>query len=166
MGLHCRAGFSLVAASRGLFSSRVWASHRGGFSCCRAQARGQRVGSVVVAPGLYSTGSVVVVHRLSFSSACGIFPDQKLNLWLLHRQVDSLPLSYHRNPPKSYSNVPIYYKTKQLHVCVWRNGSLQLPSLLHSISALRYVILISINRNLSFIGKSELRISYYLCCCC
>ena len=33
-------------------------------------------GSVVVARGLQSTGSVVVVHELSCSMACEIFPDQ------------------------------------------------------------------------------------------
>ena len=34
-------------------------------------------------------GSVVVVHRLSFPSACGIFLDQGLNLCPLHWQADS-----------------------------------------------------------------------------
>ena len=46
---------------RGLFYS--WgarASDRGGFSCCGARALGTWV-SVVAAPGLWSTGSVVVV---------------------------------------------------------------------------------------------------------
>ena len=51
-------------------------------------------GSVVAAPRLQSTGSIVVVHRLSCSAACGIFPDEGLNLCLLHWQVDSLPLSH------------------------------------------------------------------------
>ena len=37
------------------------------------------VGSVVVAPGFWSTGSVLVEHRLSCSAACGIFTDQGLN---------------------------------------------------------------------------------------
>ena len=31
--------------------------------------------SAVAAPGLYSTGSVVVAHRLNCSRACGIFLD-------------------------------------------------------------------------------------------
>ena len=35
-----------------------------------------RQASVVAAPGLWSTGSVVVVLGLSFSMACGISPDQ------------------------------------------------------------------------------------------
>ena len=38
-------------------------------------------------------GSVVVVHGLSCSEACGIFPDQGLNLCLLHWQGGPLPLS-------------------------------------------------------------------------
>ena len=48
--------------------------------------------SVVVAPGLESTGSVVVVHRLSCPAACGVSLDQGSNLRLLHWQADSLPL--------------------------------------------------------------------------
>ena len=35
--------------------------------------------SVSVAPRLWSTGSVVVAHRLSCSKVCGIFPDQEWN---------------------------------------------------------------------------------------
>ena len=48
---------------------------------------------VVAAPGLQSTGSVVVVHELS-SEAYGIFPDQCLNPCLWHWQGDSLPLDH------------------------------------------------------------------------
>ena len=68
----------LFLAVLGLCCS-VWASHWGGFSCCRAWALGvrasivvargfQSAGSVVVACGLQSTGSVVVARRLS---SCG-----------------------------------------------------------------------------------------------
>ena len=49
--------------------------------------------SVLVAHRLQSTGSIVVMHGLSCSMACGIFSDQGSNLSLLHQQVDSLPLS-------------------------------------------------------------------------
>ena len=35
-----------------------------------------RGGSVVAVPGLSSTRSMVVAHRLSWSMACGIFPDR------------------------------------------------------------------------------------------
>ena len=54
----------------------------------------QHTASVVVAPGLQGTGSVVVTYRLSCSMACGIFQDQGLNPCLLHQQADSLPLSH------------------------------------------------------------------------
>ena len=77
--------------------------------CCRAQALGhlgsmwvQHVGSVVVGSGLWSTGSMVVVHGHSNSSACGIFLDQGSNLCLLHWQVDSVPLSHQGSPEKQF----------------------------------------------------------------
>ena len=46
------------------------------------------VASLVVEHGLWSAGSVVVVHGPS-SAACGIFPDQGSNLCPLHWQGDS-----------------------------------------------------------------------------
>ena len=58
----------------------------------------QHMGSVVVAAGLWSTGSIVGVRWLSCSTTCGIFPDQGSNPCLLHWQVDSLPLSHQRSP--------------------------------------------------------------------
>ena len=77
-------GLSLVAASRGYsllwcdgFSLRLllllqsMGSRRTGFSGCGTRA------------------SVVVVHGLSCSMACGIFPDQGSNPCLLHWQADS-----------------------------------------------------------------------------
>ena len=55
---------------RGLLSScGVWASHCGGFSCCDGFSG--MWASVVVAPRLYCTGSVVVAHGLSCPMACG-----------------------------------------------------------------------------------------------
>ena len=56
------------------------------------------MGSVVVIPRLWSTGSIVVAHRLTCSAACGIFLDQGSNLCLLHLQADSLPLSHQESP--------------------------------------------------------------------
>ena len=47
----------------------------GGFSCCKAWALG-------------AWASVVVVHRLSCSKACGIFLDEGSTSWPLHWQVD------------------------------------------------------------------------------
>ena len=62
--------------------------HCSAVSCCGAWALGMRA-SVVVACGLQSTGSVVVVHGLSCFTACGIFPDQGSNPCPLHWQADS-----------------------------------------------------------------------------
>ena len=74
LGLHCSLAFSLVVESWGLLSScGAQISHCGSFSC------GARA-SVVVAPRLQGTGCIVMVHGLSFSMACEIFPDQGSNL--------------------------------------------------------------------------------------
>ena len=62
------------------------------------------MGSIVVVPGLQSTVSIFVMHRLSSSKACGIFPDQRSNSCLLHWQVDSLPLSHQGSP---YINISV-----------------------------------------------------------
>ena len=62
----------------------------------------QCVGSVTVAPGLWSTGSVVVAHGLSCSVAHGILPDQGSNPCSLHWQADSLPLSQQGSPNHSF----------------------------------------------------------------
>ena len=56
------------------------------------------MGSVVVAPGLWSTGSMVKTHRLCCSMACGIFLHQVFNPCLLHWQMDSLSLSHQGSP--------------------------------------------------------------------
>ena len=57
--------------------------------------------AVVVVLSLQSTGSIVLECGLSRSAACGIFPDQALNLHFLRRlhwQVNSLPLSHQGSP--------------------------------------------------------------------
>ena len=66
--------FSSCSERGATLNCGVRVSHCGGFSCSRAQALGMWA-SVVVARGLQSAGSVVVVHGLSCSVACGIFPD-------------------------------------------------------------------------------------------
>ena len=94
----------------GLFSScGKRTSHCGGFFCCGAQALGQvgfsslqHVGSAVVALRLYNTCLIVVAHGLSCSAICGIFPDQGLNWYPLHWQVDSLPLTHQGRKPCYY----------------------------------------------------------------
>ena len=74
-------GLSLILASGATLRCSGQASPCGGFSCCGAQAPGMWA-SVVAACGLNSCGSwalergsVVVVHGLNCSAACGIFPD-------------------------------------------------------------------------------------------
>ena len=58
--------------------------------------------SVAVGPQALSAGSVVVAHGLGCSVARGIFPDQGLNLCLLHWQADSLPVSHQGNLHKFF----------------------------------------------------------------
>ena len=65
------------------------------------------VASVVVAPGLWDIGSVVVVHGHSCSTAFGIFLEQKWNSNLLHWQADSLSLSQ-QGSPRTYDFQSIY----------------------------------------------------------
>ena len=59
------------------------ASHCGGFSCCRAQALGCTSFSSCGTNTVQSTGSIILVHKLSCSAICRIFLDQGLNLDLL-----------------------------------------------------------------------------------
>ena len=95
LGTCCCTGFSLVAAS-GDYSLVAVASLVAGLYGTQA--------SVVAACGLicgswlYTTGSLVVTHELSCSKACGIFLDQGSNLFLLHWQRDSFPLSHQGSP--------------------------------------------------------------------
>ena len=58
----------------------------------------RHAGSPVVACGPQRAGSVVVEHRSSCSTACGILPDQGLNPRPLHQQVDSQPLHHQGSP--------------------------------------------------------------------
>ena len=94
------------------------------------------MGSVGMVPGLSSVDSIVGVHGLSCSVACGIFPDQGSNPCLLHWQVNSLPLSQlgsprilpflSSRPPKlllSFAGVCVYTCCVQLlsHVQLFAN---------------------------------------------
>ena len=94
--------FSSCSEQKLLSSWGVWASHCGGCSYWGAWA------PVVVGPGLESIGSVAVVHRLSCSEACGIFPDRGSNLCLLHWQIDSLPLSHWGRPLLRFYRITFY----------------------------------------------------------
>ena len=73
--------------------------------------------SVAAALRLQSTGSVVVTHWLSCSVACGVFPNQGLNLCLLHWQLDSLPLS-HQGSPRSTFNRHCLSKIRKVKPCL------------------------------------------------
>ena len=94
--------FSTCGKKRLLSSCGAQTSHCDG----GAQARGHEgfsseyMGSVVVAPGLQSTGSIVVAYGLSYSTACGIFPEQGLNPFLPHWQSNSLSLNHHGSSHK------------------------------------------------------------------
>ena len=65
--------------------------------------------SLLVALRLYSHGSVIVVHGVSYSKACGIFLDQGLNPGPLHWEHEVLATG----PPGeslvrlSYSQLPL-----------------------------------------------------------
>ena len=107
LGLCCCTCFSLVVTNKGyslvalcrlfIAVASLVAEHRfQGFSSC--------MGSVVVAPKLQGTGSVVVAYRLSCSrhvESHGI-RDQGLNPCLLHWQADSLLLSYQESPIRGF----------------------------------------------------------------
>ena len=73
------------------------------------------MGSVVVDHGLYSTGSIVVANGLSCSTACGIFPDQGLNLCRLHWQADSQPLCHQGSPTEHFNEVQFinYFRSEE-----------------------------------------------------
>ena len=51
---------------------------------------------------LQHVGSIVVAHGLSCSATCGIFPNQGLNLCLLHCQADCQPLDHQGSPEAKF----------------------------------------------------------------
>ena len=77
--------------------------------------------SVVVAPGLLNTGSVLVVHGLSCPAACGIFPDQGSNPCLLHWQAESLALSQEGVPTFIYfaGEEQLGWVVASCHILTW-----------------------------------------------
>ena len=87
-------GLSLVVASGG--SSLL---------CCE----GVSLQPLVVEHRLSSSGSVVVVHRLSCSTACGIFLDQRSKLCPLQWQADPYSLC-HQGGPKLNILLNVDYK--------------------------------------------------------
>ena len=91
----CRP-FSGCGEQRVLSRCSAQASHCSGFSC-EALALGQAGFSSWGSPVL-EHGSMVVVHSLSYSAACGISPNQGANPSLLHWLSDSLSLSHPGSP--------------------------------------------------------------------
>ena len=89
LGLCCCMDFSLVVLCRLLIAVASLAVEHGLYG---TQA------PAVAAPGLQNTGSIVVAHELSCSTACEILSDQGSSPCLLHWLVDSLPLSHQGNP--------------------------------------------------------------------
>ena len=78
-------------------------------------------GATVGAPGLQSTGSVVMAHGISCPEACGIFLEQESNPCLLHCQVDSFPLGYQGGPCNMFflfsvlSSIALYEQVAVYH---------------------------------------------------
>ena len=111
LDLHCCAGFSLGVESGGycplgvcrlliVVASLLWSTGSVG---CGLQYL-WHVGSIVAVPRLESTGSIVVVHRLSCSAACGVFSDLGSNLCLLLWQVESFTTKSSGKPRVIYLN--------------------------------------------------------------
>ena len=85
-------GLSLVAASGDHSSSRC-----AGLSLSRPL--------LLRSTGFRRAGSVVVAHRPSCSTACGILPDQGSNPCPLHWQADSQPLCHQGSLGHSFLSV-------------------------------------------------------------
>ena len=99
----------LVVPSRGYSFCGVWVSHCHGFSCgAWLQARGLQQ---LQLPGPRALAQEVWVHKLSFSTACGILRDQGSNQWPLHCQTDSSPLDYQGSPHYILLNFPPVLKS-------------------------------------------------------
>ena len=94
LALHCCVAFPVVAASGGHPPAAVHGSLTAAASPAAEHRLSGACVSVTVAPGLWSTGSVIVTHTPGYCTAHGIFLDQGSNPCLLHSQVDSLPPSH------------------------------------------------------------------------
>ena len=74
--------------------------------------------SVFAVLGFYSIGLIVVAHRLSCSEACGIFADLGWHPYLLHWQVDSLPVSHQGRAPTPHTKLIKVVTSKMAMVCL------------------------------------------------
>ena len=95
-------GLSLVVASGGHSSS--WYA---GLSLSRPL--------LLWSTGSRRAGSVVVAHRPSCSTACGIFPDQGSNPCPLHWQADSQPLRHQGSPISAVSLAEMLQARREWH---------------------------------------------------
>ena len=95
LDLCCPAGFPLVVENRGCSLVAVRGLPMVMASPVAEHGLKGAWASVVMVPGLQSTGPIAMAHELRCSTACGIFLDQGLNLCLLYGRVDSLLLSHH-----------------------------------------------------------------------
>ena len=77
--------------------SKCFASQTSELQAC-SEGLNCRVRAVCLTALSKHAGSVVVALGLNCSEAYGIFPDQGLNLCLLHCQADSLPLNHQEVP--------------------------------------------------------------------
>ena len=83
-----RGGFSNCSKRRLSSSCGALASHCPGFSCARL-CSSLAVLFLLFSFRLQSTGSVVVLHRLSCPASCSSFLDHALNWCPLHCKADS-----------------------------------------------------------------------------
>ena len=127
----------LFVSVRGLLLLQSTGSRCTGFSSC-----GTGLGCCGSPP--LETSSVGVVHGLSCSQACGIFPDQGWNLCHLHWQLDSLPLSRQGSPHLALLFFPIF----------------ALPTVSHAHSHILYLgisyLIFKASSDLTFSGKPSM----------
>ena len=100
------------------YSSSLAAS--GGHSSSRCAGLSLSWPLLLRSTGSRRTGSVVVAHGPSCSAACGILPDQGLNLCPLHWQADSQPLCHQGSP---IFNLFLFLAVLGLRCCTWAFSS-------------------------------------------
>ena len=114
LDLCCCAGFSLAVVHRLLFVVAALVKHR---LWAHRRQELHHVGSVVMAPRLSTTGSVLVARGISCPKACGIFLVQGWNPRLLHWHADSLPLS--QQGSSLTGNSDHFFCKKEFHICMY-----------------------------------------------
>ena len=108
--LYVRKFIYSCAGSLWLHVGFFWLQRLGALLLFRAQAVGP-AGSAVVASGLWSVGSVVVVHGLSCFAVCGVLLVWGSNLCPLHWQVDSYPLHHQGSPVGTILKLSSFWTT-------------------------------------------------------